>query len=61
MSVTQREEFERMKELDFAHTYPDIGRFRINIYHKEAPYPLAVRHINETIPTIGRTRLATMD
>ncbi len=51
MSDTQREEFERMKELDFAHTYPDIGRFRINIYKQRGSVSLAVRHINETIPT----------
>lgn len=50
MSESQREEFERMKELDFAHTYPDIGRFRINIYMQRNSLSIAVRHINETIP-----------
>jgi twitching motility protein PilT len=53
MSVTQREEFERMKELDFAHTYPDIGRFRINIYLQRSSISIAVRHIKETIPSIA--------
>jgi len=51
MNTTQREEFERMKELDFALTYPDIGRFRINIYLQRSSISIAVRHINETIPT----------
>jgi twitching motility protein PilT len=50
MSDTQREEFERLKELDFAHTFPDIGRFRINIYMQRNSLSIAVRHINETIP-----------
>jgi twitching motility protein PilT len=52
MSEIQRGEFERMKELDFAYTYPDIGRFRINIYRQRSSISIAVRHINETIPTI---------
>jgi hypothetical protein len=29
MSESQREEYLWMKEWDFAHTYPDIGGFRI--------------------------------
>jgi twitching motility protein PilT len=53
MNETQREEFERMKELDFAYTYPDIGRFRINIYMQRNSLSIAARHINETIPEIG--------
>ncbi|RQW87019.1 MAG: PilT/PilU family type 4a pilus ATPase [Geobacter sp.] len=57
LSVTQREEFERMKELDFAHTYPDIGRFRINIYLQRSSISIAVRHINETIPTVAELGL----
>lgn len=52
MSSSQREEFERMKELDFAHTFPEIGRFRINIYLQRSSVSIAVRHINETIPTM---------
>lgn len=57
MNQTQRTEFERMKEIDFAHTYPDIGRFRINVYLQRNSLSIAVRHINETIPGIGELGL----
>lgn len=57
MSESQSKEFERMKELDFAYTYPDIGRFRINIYLQRSSLSIAVRHINETIPTISELGL----
>jgi twitching motility protein PilT len=57
MSMTQREEFEKMKELDFAYTYPDIGRFRVNIYLQRSSISIAVRHINEIIPTFGELGL----
>lgn len=53
MTEAQREEFKRMKELDFAHTFPDVGRFRINIFMQRNSISLAVRHINETIPSIS--------
>jgi len=51
MNENQREEFKRLKELDFAYTYPDIGRFRINIYMQRNSISIAARHIVETIPT----------
>ncbi|NMC74528.1 MAG: PilT/PilU family type 4a pilus ATPase [Geobacteraceae bacterium] len=57
MNETQRDEFERMKEIDFAHTLPDIGRFRINVYLQRNSISIAVRHINETIPGIGELGL----
>jgi twitching motility protein PilT len=52
LTESQMEEFKRLKELDFAHTYPDIGRFRINVYMQRNSISIAVRHINETIPGI---------
>lgn len=52
LSVEQREEFEREKEIDFAYTFPDIGRFRINIYKQRNSVSIAVRHIVEIIPRL---------
>jgi|GEM_PF-6681378 len=49
MSEVQREEFERSRELDFAYTFPDIGRFRINIYRQRASVSIAIRPIEDRI------------
>lgn len=52
MTENQLEEFAKLMELDFAYTYPDIGRFRVNIYLQRHSLSLAVRHINEAIPSL---------
>ncbi|MDH5767750.1 MAG: PilT/PilU family type 4a pilus ATPase, partial [Nitrospirota bacterium] len=52
MSVEQREEFNRTKEMDFASTFPEIGRFRINIYKQRGSISIAVRPVVEIIPNI---------
>ncbi|MGD0884413.1 MAG: PilT/PilU family type 4a pilus ATPase [Thermodesulfovibrionales bacterium] len=57
LSVQQREEFERQKELDFAYTFPEFGRFRINIYQQRNSISIAARHIVETIPRIEKLGL----
>lgn len=50
MNDVQRKDFERTSELDFAYTFPDLGRFRINIYKQRNSVSIAARHIVETIP-----------
>ncbi|MCL5022287.1 MAG: PilT/PilU family type 4a pilus ATPase [Nitrospirae bacterium] len=57
MSAQQREEFERNREIDFAYTLPDVGRFRLNIYKQRNSISLAARHIIEIIPTMGELGL----
>lgn len=52
MNRFQREEFERTNELDFAFTYPDLGRFRANIFRQRNSVSLTVRTIVEDIPSI---------
>jgi len=52
MSVEQKEEFHRTKELDFASTFPDFGRFRINIYRQRNSVSIAIRPVVEIIPNI---------
>jgi len=51
MTPLQREEFDRTNELDFAFTYPDLGRFRANIFRQRNSVALSVRTIVEDIPT----------
>lgn len=53
----QRDEFERAKELDFALTFPDMGRFRVNVYKQRNSVSIAVRHIVEIIPGISELGL----
>ena len=52
MSRSQREEFDRTNELDFAFTYPDLGRFRANIFRQRNSVAVSVRTIVEDIPSL---------
>lgn len=53
MTAGQRDEFERTGELDFAFTFPDICRFRANVYRQRSSVALAIRTIVENIPTLA--------
>ncbi len=57
MSAEQKEDFERHKEIDFAYTFPEIGRFRINIYKQRNSISISARHIVEIIPNIDELGL----
>lgn len=47
---SQWEEFERTGELDFTHTFPDIGRFRVNIFRQRGSISISIRTIVDEIP-----------
>ncbi len=53
MTDEQKEEFEQTGELDFGLLKPEIGRFRINAYRQRSSISLAVRSINDTIPSLA--------
>lgn len=55
--ASQRKDFEKANELDFAFTFPDIGRFRVNVYKQRNSVSIAVRHIVEIIPSIAELGL----
>ncbi|HYA12198.1 MAG TPA: PilT/PilU family type 4a pilus ATPase [Thermodesulfovibrionales bacterium] len=57
LSANQREEFKKAKEIDFAYSFPDIGRFRINIYRQRNSTSIAARYIVEIIPSLEELRL----
>jgi twitching motility protein PilT len=57
MSESQWEEFERLKELDFSCNFPEVGRFRINVYLQRGTIALSVRATIETIPTVAELGL----
>ncbi|HWR58323.1 MAG TPA: PilT/PilU family type 4a pilus ATPase [Thermodesulfovibrionales bacterium] len=57
ISADKVAEFERERELDFAYTVPEIGRFRVNIYKQRSTISIAVRHIIDIVPSLGELKL----
>lgn len=52
LNNTQKKEFEENKELDFAISIPNVGRFRINYYMERKRMAGAFRIIPQNIPTL---------
>lgn len=52
MTDEQKNEFAQTGELDFGLLKPEIGRFRINAYRQRSSISLAVRSINDQIPSL---------
>lgn len=52
MTTEQKKEFEVSKELDFAVTFPDIGRFRVNLFRQRGSISISIRYIVEIIPQL---------
>ncbi len=52
LTEDQQKIFERYKEIDFAISIPDVGRFRVNIYKQRTSVSLAARVIIEDIPSL---------
>ncbi|MFI3237944.1 MAG: type IV pilus twitching motility protein PilT [Lachnospiraceae bacterium] len=51
MSKTQKDILEQEGEVDFAHSQPSVGRFRINVFHQRGSYAVTARVLNFYIPT----------
>lgn len=51
MNETQREEFERTKECNFALTTPQGGRYRVNVYYQRGEVSMVIRLIKMTVPS----------
>ena len=49
--------FQRKGDYDFAVTYPDIGRFRVNVYRQRHSISITIRHVNEILPTLSELNL----
>lgn len=52
MTTEQKKEFNVAKELDFAVTFPEIGRFRVNIFKQRGSISISIRYIVEIIPQL---------
>jgi len=50
MNEEQVKEFEQNPEMNLAVGYPDIGRFRVNIFQQRGELALVARHIKTEIP-----------
>jgi len=51
MNETQREEFERTQECNFAIAPPDTGRFRVNVFQQKNHAGIVLRRIKTEIPS----------
>jgi twitching motility protein PilT len=56
-SEEQRQNFYRTKELDFAYSAPDVGRFRVNAYVQIGTVSLVFRWVRTNIPNMQQLGL----
>jgi twitching motility protein PilU len=52
MSPAQIKEFEETLEMNFAMSFAEIGRFRVNVYRQRGEVSMVIRHIKGTIPSL---------
>ncbi len=58
LTPAQRETIARLEDLDFAHSVPKVGRYRINAYRQRGSISLAIRRVNTEIPSFEQLNLA---
>ncbi|HOI59986.1 MAG TPA: type IV pilus twitching motility protein PilT [Candidatus Pacearchaeota archaeon] len=59
MTIEQRGEFLKEKEIDFSYTLGERGRFRVNIFFQRGHISVALRFIPEKIRTLHELNLPT--
>ncbi|HGG58855.1 MAG TPA: PilT/PilU family type 4a pilus ATPase [Gammaproteobacteria bacterium] len=52
LTPTQKKRFEKGEDLDFSYSAENIGRFRVNFYHKSSGPGAAFRYVPEALPTM---------
>jgi len=52
MTPEQQASLEKDLSANFGISRPDVGRYRINVYHQRGQVAMVIRHIRLTIPTI---------
>ncbi len=57
MNPTQREEFEREHECNFAISLPGISRFRVNVFLQQQTVAMVIRTITSEIPNLEKLGL----
>lgn len=48
---------EREKEVDFSYTAPELGRYRVNIFHQRGQLCIAMRYVKSQIPSFAELHL----
>ncbi|RME61105.1 PilT/PilU family type 4a pilus ATPase [Candidatus Parcubacteria bacterium] len=57
MSEKQRAQFSETYEMNLALSYPDLGRFRVNIFRQRGNVGMVIRQIKTQIPTLDELGL----
>ena len=57
LAPSQKERFEREKELDVSYELPGIARFRVNVHYQKGSVAAALRPISEKIPSLEELNL----
>src|SRR5574338_1366044 len=57
LTPEQREKFERLREIDLAHSQSGLGRFRVNIFQQRGSIGIVMRVIPTKVPTIDELNL----
>lgn len=57
LSEQNWEKFIQKGDIDLAKTYPEIGRFRINLYRQRGSISITIRRIKDTLPTLTELNL----
>jgi len=53
----QQEALKEQRELDWAYSLPDVGRFRLHLYTQRSSWALAIRAVSDVIPTFEQLGL----
>ncbi len=57
MSFKDWETFMRKNDIDFGVTYPEIGRFRVNVCRQRHSVSITLHHFTETLPSLKKLNL----
>ena len=57
MNETQRQEFEKELECNFAISVPNVSRFRINVFQQQLQVGMVIRTITAEIPNFAQLKL----
>jgi twitching motility protein PilT len=57
LNAEQREKFERLREIDIAHSLSGLGRFRVNIFQQRGTVGIVMRVIPFRVPEIDELNL----
>ncbi|MCC6487035.1 MAG: type IV pilus twitching motility protein PilT [Candidatus Hydrogenedentes bacterium] len=57
LSERQRADFDKHHEVDLAHSDPELGRFRVNVFQQRGTVSMVFRHIKSIIPSFEELHL----